>query len=97
MGLLNWPKNESAKNITELDPDFVGHEKEITEIKKDVIEKRFENSGEKIEKIELGATIIMSDLFGGIPTKLLAYSVGALKTLFPDKDNRWLIEKANSL
>ena len=97
MGLLNWSKIESAKNTTELDPDFIGHEEEINEIKKDVIEKKFESSGKKLEKIELGATIIMSDVFGGIPTKLLAYSVGALAVLFPDKDTRWLLEKANSL
>jgi hypothetical protein len=96
MPLFNFT-DKLKKNIPELKSELIGYEQEIQEIKKQALEKNFENSPEKLEKIEIGAMIIMNDLFGGMPTKIAAYIIGSLKEIFPDKDNRWLIETAREL
>ena len=94
MELLNRKTIEQPTNTTELEPEFLERTVEIDEIKKDLAEKNYEKDPEKLAKLEEGAMILMS---GGMPTKASAFTVGALKNLFPDKDHNWLIEKSQMI
>lgn len=88
---------QPRKQEKPLDPEFFGLENELSKIKKEIVEKTFEKE-ENIDLIEDGAMIGMNDfMHNGIITKELAYKIGALKKLFPEKNNSWLAEKATIL